>query len=144
MAIARGRHGLERGEVLLKSRLFRKGEGCALLGQFGEQPLAKDEHSLRTPRPINCYGGFRMVGLGPDGKAALIGRLVQRKVLCRIRWPKHFHLVQMQVVVTWQLNPNKAGRLIGKLDSQRLVIAEAKEDVAVVPIDGGPASGVVG
>ena len=89
-------------------------------------------------------GGFLIMGLGPDREAALVGRLVQCEVLGRVRRPEYFHLVQMQVVVARQLNPHKAGRLIGELDGQRLVVAEAIEGAAVMAIDGRPTAAIVG
>ena len=128
----------------LRADLSAERQRRTLHRQFGEQPIAKGEHSLRAPRPINSGGGFQIVGFGPDREAALISRLMQRQVLGCVRWPEHLHLVQVQELIARQLYPHKAGRLIGKLDAQRLVVAEAIERAAVMAIDGRPTMAIIG
>ena len=115
-----------------------------MLRQFGEQPITKGEHSRCAPRPIDIRNRLLGVGLGPDREAALVSRLVQREILCHVRRSKHFHLVQMQVVVARQLNPHKSGRLICKQDGQRLTVAEAIERPTVMLIDSRPSTRIVG
>ena len=63
LAVARGRHGVERGEVLPESRSVRRRELRTLLRQFGEQPITKGEHRLRAPRPIDICNGLLRMGL---------------------------------------------------------------------------------
>ncbi len=66
------------------------------------------------------------------------------RFLRRVRRAEDLHFVQMQVVVARQLNPDKAGGRIGQQDGQRLVVAEAIEEAAVMEIDVRPATAIIG